>query len=75
MTQDPESNSLMPDSHNEIETLENRIHEMRRTEVSRWADAVAEGARLADEIERMKATVSWRVTAPLRAVRRRQLGS
>jgi hypothetical protein len=57
------------------EELQARIHDMRRTEVSRWADAVAEGARLADEIVRMKATVSWRVTAPLRAVRRRQLGS
>lgn len=57
------------------EELEARIHDMRRTEVLRWADAVAEGARLADEVDRMKKTVSWRVTAPLRAVRRRQLGS
>lgn len=57
-----------------IDVLEARIQHLRRTEVLRWADAVAEGARLADEVLRMKETVSWRVTAPLRAVRRRQLG-
>ena len=46
-----------------------------------WSQAVAAGgghprgdaAGLAEEIEAMRATVSWRVTAPLRAVRRRGL--
>jgi len=46
---------------------------MQRAELTRWADSIAESQRVFDELERMKATVSWRVTAPLRAVRRKQL--
>jgi len=56
-----------------IAELEERIHEFQRTELTRWADSVAESQRVFDELERMKTTVSWRVTAPLRAVRRKQL--
>jgi len=66
--------SYESDSSNEkIAQLEERIHELQRAELTRWADSVAESQRVFDELERMKATVSWRVTAPLRAVRRKQL--
>lgn len=58
-----------------IDALEARIHEYHRTEISRWADSVIEAQNLFDELDRMRATLSWRVTAPLRTVRRRQLGS
>ena len=49
------------------------MHELQRNELTRWANSVAESQRVFDELERMKATVSWRVTAPLRVVRRKQL--
>lgn len=58
-----------------VAELEARIHEYHRTELTRWADAVIEAQNLADEIHAMRATVSWRVTAPLRVVRGRQLRS
>jgi len=48
---------------------------MKRDELARWADAVVEAQRLFDEVDRMRGTVSWRVTAPLRVYRRKQLGS
>lgn len=56
-----------------VDELEARIHEYHRTELTRWADSVTEAQRLFDELDRMRETVSWRVTAPLRTVRRRQL--
>jgi uncharacterized coiled-coil protein SlyX len=62
-----------PATEDRIAELEARIHAMQRTELTRWADSVAESQRVFDELERMKTTVSWRVTAPLRAVRRKQL--
>jgi hypothetical protein len=55
-----------------IAELETRIDEYHRSELSRWADSVAEGQYIFDELDRMRATVSWRVTAPLRVVRVRQ---
>ena len=58
-----------------IAELEARIHAMKRDELARWADAVVEAQRLFDEVDRMRGTVSWRVTAPLRVYRRKQLGS
>lgn len=53
--------------------LEARLAAAERTELERWEAAVEEGRRLRLELERIHQTVSWRVTAPLRAVRRRQL--
>jgi hypothetical protein len=55
--------------------------------LSRWSDAVGtagaaavpsgrgshEVVRLKEELDAMRATVSWRVTAPLRAVQRQRL--
>jgi len=58
-----------------IAELEARIHAIKRDELTRWADAVVEAQRLFDEVDRMRGTVSWRVTAPLRVYRRKQLGS
>jgi hypothetical protein len=51
------------------------LEELHRTELIRWADAVVEAQRLFDEVERMRNTVSWRITEPLRRVRRRQIGA
>lgn len=56
-----------------VAALEERIHEYHRTDISRWAESVSEAQRLFEELDRMRETVSWRVTAPLRTVRRRQL--
>jgi hypothetical protein len=56
-----------------IASLEARIEEYQRTELSRWADSVAESQYIFDELDRMRATVSWKVTAPLRVVRVRQI--
>ena len=72
MAHDETSNeSVSPDE--KIAELEERVHELQRNELTRWANSVAESQRVFDELERMKATVSWRVTAPLRVVRRKQL--
>lgn len=68
-TDTPDENHLVE----RIAELEARIHEYHRTELTRWADSVTEAQRLFDELDRMRDTVSWRVTAPLRTVRRRQL--
>ena len=56
-----------------IAELEARLHAVKREELARWADAVVEAQRLFDEVQRMRDTVSWRVTAPLRVYRRKQL--
>jgi hypothetical protein len=57
----------------DIEELRRRLEVLHRTELIRWADAVVEAQRLFDEVERMRNTFSWRITEPLRRVRRRQL--
>ncbi|HEY4268847.1 MAG TPA: hypothetical protein VGM94_11715 [Galbitalea sp.] len=57
----------------EVAELRRRLEELHRTELIRWADAVVEAQRLFDEVERMRNTVSWRITEPLRRVRRRQI--
>ncbi|WBU37775.1 hypothetical protein [Homoserinibacter sp. YIM 151385] len=69
--QEPSSEELAA----RVAELETRIHEYHRTELSRWADAVLEAQNLSNEVMAMRATVSWRVTAPLRVVRTRQLRS
>ena len=56
-----------------ITQLESRIHEIHRSELSRWANSVAEAQGNFEQLEAIKKTVSWRITAPLRAVRRSQL--
>ena len=58
-----------------VAELEARIHEYHRSELGRWADSVAAAQDLFNKLETIKHTVSWRVTAPLRAFRRRQLDS
>jgi hypothetical protein len=61
------------------------VDRWRGTVLSRWSDAVAAGAggagrpgghevvRLREELEATRATLSWRITAPLRAVQERRL--
>lgn len=56
-----------------VAQLEARIREYHRTELSRWADSVAETQLHFEKLEAVKQTVSWRITAPLRAIRRSQL--
>lgn len=58
-----------------VAELEARIHEYHRSELGRWADSVAAAQDLYNKLETIRLTVSWRVTAPLRAFRRRQLDS
>jgi hypothetical protein len=61
------------------------VDRWRGTVLARWSDAVAAGAggsdrpgghevvRLREELEATRATLSWRITAPLRAVQERRL--
>lgn len=56
-----------------VAELEARIHEYHRTELTRWADSVLEAQQLHEEIARIRRTLSWRITKPLRVVRARQL--
>lgn len=74
MTDDDTPRTTQTDAER-IAELEARIHAIKRDELTRWADAVVEAQRLFDEVDRMRGTVSWRVTAPLRVYRRKQLGS
>jgi hypothetical protein len=53
--------------------LEQQIREYRRDELDRWAECFAENHRYYASLEAIQQTVSWRVTAPLRAFRRHQL--
>lgn len=74
VTHDDSSPALI-EAKRKIAELEAQIHSYKREEVARWADVVAESARVAEEIVRIRSTVSWRVTAPLRVFRRKQLGN
>jgi hypothetical protein len=56
-----------------VAALEARIHELHRTELVRWADAAAASQRQFDIANELKNTLSWRITAPLRAFRSGQL--
>jgi hypothetical protein len=69
----PEANQTPEEQSARIAELEARIHEYHRSELTRWARVTGEAQLVFDELERMRLTVSWRVTAPLRVVRRRQL--
>jgi len=62
------------DLHARIRELEERIASFERHDFERWAYVIDETERLQAELERTHATVSWRVTAPLRAVRRSTRG-
>ena len=53
--------------------LSARLNELQKAELERWAEAVREAQFWSDEIEAMRKTVSWRVTAPLRVVRAKRL--
>jgi FkbM family methyltransferase len=65
----------------EISDLRSELVRWRGTVLERWAAAMASGAasRQSDdsraELEAIRRTVSWRVTAPLRVARARQRGS
>lgn len=65
----------------EINDLRSELVRWRGAVLERWAAAMASGAasRQSDdsraELEAIRRTVSWRVTAPLRAARARQRGS
>jgi hypothetical protein len=50
-----------------------RLDAMHRSELERWARVVSESQLWYDEIEAMRKTVSWRVTAPLRVFRAKRL--
>ena len=56
-----------------IAELEARIHELHRGELTRWAESIIVTQHLHEELSRMRNTVSWKVTAPLRIYRRKQL--
>lgn len=56
-----------------VAELEARIHEYHRTELERWAEATMASQDIFDQLQEIRQTLSWRVTAPLRLVRRRQL--
>lgn len=68
------------------EQVSEELEQWRGTALGRWAEAAAGGAtagrsrqprhevaRLREELEATHATLSWRITAPLRAVQRRRL--
>ncbi len=53
--------------------LENEVRYWRGRVLDYWANSASKLMRTDsdDELDRMRQTVSWRVTAPLRSVRRR----
>jgi hypothetical protein len=77
--------SALAEVRAERDRLEQELVRWRGTVLTRWTDAVSGGStgttrqpghetvRLREELEAMRATLSWRVTAPLRAVQRRRL--
>lgn len=68
-----------------LEEARAEVTRWRGTVLTRWTEAVARGTggsdrpgghevvRLREELEAVRATLSWRVTAPLRAVQQRRL--
>lgn len=68
-----------------LEEAQTEVARWRGTVLARWTEAVARGTggsdrpgghevvRLREELEAVRATLSWRVTAPLRAVQQRRL--
>jgi hypothetical protein len=57
----------------EVRDLRERIELLRSTDLERWAATVAEARQAHADYAAMKTTVSWRITAPLRVFRTRQL--
>jgi len=67
----------------ERDQLSEELTSWRASSVEHWSDVAAtqrassslvEADRLRDELDAVRATLSWRITAPLRAVRGRRIG-